>query len=135
MQYSLIRPILCGRSMFGIFLRCCKVICYYLIIYYYNLTGIFITFSTYHFLLKITTHHHVNLLLILILSLLVVTLPHYQNILFTHSRCGACMAVGIACAGTAGKEALDLLTNMLEDQTDFVRQGALISLALVLQQV
>ena len=44
------------------------------------------------------------------------------------------MAVGISCAGTACKEALDLLTPMLEDQIDFVRQGALISLALVLQQ-
>ena len=51
-----------------------------------------------------------------------------------HVRVGACMAVGIACAGTACKEALDLLTPMLEDQMDFVRQGALIALALVLQQ-
>ena len=37
------------------------------------------------------------------------------------------MAVGISCAGTANKEALDLLTPMLADQTDFVRQGALVS--------
>lgn len=36
------------------------------------------------------------------------------------------MAVGISCAGTANKEALDLLTPMLADQTDFVRQGALV---------
>jgi len=33
-----------------------------------------------------------------------------------HVRAGACMAVGVACAGTAGKDALDLLTPMLEDQ-------------------
>ena len=51
-----------------------------------------------------------------------------------HVRYGACMSVGIACAGLANKEAIDLLTPMLEDPIDFVRQGALISLAFVLQQ-
>ena len=40
----------------------------------------------------------------------------------------------IACAGLASKEAIDLLTPMLEDSVDFVRQGALIALAFVLQQ-
>jgi 26S proteasome regulatory subunit N2 len=51
-----------------------------------------------------------------------------------HVRYGACFAVGIACAGTASKEATDLLQPLLEDQSDFVRQGALMSMALVLQQ-
>lgn len=51
-----------------------------------------------------------------------------------HVRYGACFAIGIACAGTALKEAIDLLTPMLEDQIDFVRQGAVISMAMVLQQ-
>lgn len=51
-----------------------------------------------------------------------------------HVRYGACLAVGIACAGTALKEAIDLLSPMLEDSIDFVRQGALISMAMVLQQ-
>jgi 26S proteasome regulatory subunit N2 len=51
-----------------------------------------------------------------------------------HVRYGACMAVGIACAGLANKEAIDLLTPMMEDPIDFVRQGALISMAFVLQQ-
>lgn len=51
-----------------------------------------------------------------------------------HVRYGACFAVGIACAGTAHKEAIELLTPMLEDQVDFVRQGALISMAMVLQE-
>ena len=51
-----------------------------------------------------------------------------------HVRYGACFAVGISCAGTALKEAVDLLWPMLEDQIDFVRQGALISLSMVLQQ-
>ena len=37
------------------------------------------------------------------------------------------MAVGISCAGTANKDALDLLSPMLMDQVDFVRQGALVS--------
>ena len=41
------------------------------------------------------------------------------------------MAVGISCAGTANKEALDLLTPMLADQTDFVRQGALVSMKMI----
>jgi 26S proteasome regulatory subunit N2 len=51
-----------------------------------------------------------------------------------HVRYGACMAVGISCAGTALKEAIDLLTSMLEDPVDFVRQGVYMSLALVLMQ-
>jgi 26S proteasome regulatory subunit N2 len=51
-----------------------------------------------------------------------------------HVRYGACLAVGIACAGTAFKDALDLLLPMLEDPIDFVRQGAFMSLALVLMQ-
>jgi len=51
-----------------------------------------------------------------------------------HVRYGACLAVGIACAGTAQKDAIDLLTPLLEDGVDFVRQGAMISLAMVLQQ-
>jgi len=51
-----------------------------------------------------------------------------------HVRYGACLAVGVACAGTALKDALDLLTPMLEDTVDFVRQGAFLSLAMVLQQ-
>eukprot|EP01038_Epipyxis_sp_PR26KG_P006496 gene6496-8931_t len=51
-----------------------------------------------------------------------------------HVRYGACLAIGISCAGTAFKDAIDLLTPMLEDQIDFVRQGALISMAMVLQQ-
>lgn len=45
-----------------------------------------------------------------------------------HVRYGACIAIGIACAGTAFKDAIDLLTPMLEDAVDFVRQGALIAM-------
>lgn len=52
-----------------------------------------------------------------------------------HVRYGACLAVGVACAGTALKEAIDLLSPMLEDAIDFVRQGALISMAMVYQEV
>ena len=51
-----------------------------------------------------------------------------------HVRYGACMAIGIACAGTALKDAIDLLQLMLEDQQDFVRQAAFLSMALVLMQ-
>jgi 26S proteasome regulatory subunit N2 len=51
-----------------------------------------------------------------------------------HVRYGAAMALGISCAGTGLDEAVDLLEPMLKDPTDFVRQGALISLAMVLIQ-
>ncbi|KAL2013289.1 hypothetical protein VTN00DRAFT_814 [Thermoascus crustaceus] len=51
-----------------------------------------------------------------------------------HVRYGAAMALGISCAGTGLAEAIDLLEPMLKDPTDFVRQGALISLAMVLIQ-
>ena len=48
-----------------------------------------------------------------------------------HVRYGAAMAVGIACAGTASAEAIALLEPMLNDQVDFVQQGALIATAMV----
>jgi len=44
------------------------------------------------------------------------------------------MAIGIACAGTGLKEAIELLEPLIEDRTDFVRQGAYIGLSLVLIQ-
>jgi 26S proteasome regulatory subunit N2 len=51
-----------------------------------------------------------------------------------HVRYGSCMAIGIACAGTADKEAIELLQTLIEDQTDYVRNGAMQGMALVLQQ-
>ncbi|KAI9762783.1 MAG: proteasome regulatory particle base subunit [Chaenotheca gracillima] len=51
-----------------------------------------------------------------------------------HVRYGAAMALGISCAGTGLDEAIDLLEPMIKDPTDFVRQGALISLAMILVQ-
>ncbi|KAK5104593.1 proteasome regulatory particle base subunit [Lithohypha guttulata] len=51
-----------------------------------------------------------------------------------HVRYGAAMALGISCAGTGLEEAIDLLEPMLKDPTDFVRQGALIALAMILVQ-
>eukprot|EP00850_Spirogloea_muscicola_P013494 SM000091S24652 [mRNA] locus=s91:438274:444527:- [translate_table: standard] len=51
-----------------------------------------------------------------------------------HVRYGAAMAVGISCAGTALPEAVDLLEPLTLDTTDFVRQGALIAMAIILQQ-
>jgi 26S proteasome regulatory subunit N2 len=51
-----------------------------------------------------------------------------------HVRYGAALALGIACAGTALPEALDLLEPLTKDSVDFVRQGALISTAMVLIQ-
>ncbi|KAI8467935.1 MAG: 26S proteasome regulatory subunit [Monoraphidium minutum] len=51
-----------------------------------------------------------------------------------HVRYGAALAVGIACAGSGGREAVALLESMVGDSVDFVRQGVYISLALVLLQ-
>ncbi|KAF1841450.1 26S proteasome regulatory complex, non-ATPase subcomplex, Rpn2/Psmd1 subunit [Cucurbitaria berberidis CBS 394.84] len=51
-----------------------------------------------------------------------------------HVRYGATMALGIACAGTGLPEAVDLLEPMMKDSTDFVRQGALIALAMIMAQ-
>ena len=49
-------------------------------------------------------------------------------------RYGACIAVGIACAGTCKNEAIQLLEPMLDDAVDYVRQGALFALAMVIMQ-
>ncbi|KAK9473769.1 armadillo-type protein [Dipodascopsis tothii] len=51
-----------------------------------------------------------------------------------HVRYGAALALGISCAGTGIAEAADLLEPMLKDPTDFVRQGALISMAMIFVQ-
>ena len=51
-----------------------------------------------------------------------------------HVRYGAAMALGISCAGTGLDEAIDLLEPMIKDPTDFVRQGALVSLSLIMVQ-
>jgi 26S proteasome regulatory subunit N2 len=51
-----------------------------------------------------------------------------------HVRYGSAMALGIACAGTGLDEAIDLLEPMMKDPTDFVRQGALIALSMIMVQ-
>ena len=51
-----------------------------------------------------------------------------------HVRYGAAMALGISCAGTGLEEAIDLLEPMIKDPTDFVRQGALIALSMIVIQ-
>lgn len=51
-----------------------------------------------------------------------------------HVRYGAAMAIGIACAGSALKDATDLLYGMLNDKVDFVKQGVYMSMALVLME-
>jgi 26S proteasome regulatory subunit N2 len=51
-----------------------------------------------------------------------------------HVRHGATLALGISCAGTGLEAAVELLEPMTRDPVDFVRQGAFISLALVLIQ-
>jgi 26S proteasome regulatory subunit N2 len=51
-----------------------------------------------------------------------------------HVRYGACLALGISCAGSGLKEAVDLLEPLTSDPVDFVRQGALIAMAMILMQ-
>jgi len=52
-----------------------------------------------------------------------------------HVRCGAALAVGLACCGSGMKEAVELLEPLTNDRTDFVRQAALIGLSMVLVQI
>lgn len=52
-----------------------------------------------------------------------------------HVRYGVAMALGIAFAGTGDQAAIDLVKPLCKDLTEFVRQGAYVSLALILQQV
>ena len=49
-------------------------------------------------------------------------------------RNGAALALGVSCAGTGMKEAVDILKPLLTDLDKFVRQSAVISMAMVLQQ-
>lgn len=51
-----------------------------------------------------------------------------------HVRCGATLALGIACAGTGLQEAVDILEPMARDTVDFVRQGAFVALGMILVQ-
>jgi 26S proteasome regulatory subunit N2 len=51
-----------------------------------------------------------------------------------HARYGGALALGIACAGTGSVKALERLEGMLKDSTDFVRQGVLIAMAMILIQ-
>lgn len=51
-------------------------------------------------------------------------------------RYGACLAVGVACAGTGSKEAFDMLMPMAKnDSVDMVRQGAMLALSMVYIQI
>ena len=51
-----------------------------------------------------------------------------------HVRYASCMAVGIAMAGTGDAASISLLEPMLDDTTDYVRQGALLGTAMVYMQ-
>ncbi len=51
-----------------------------------------------------------------------------------HVRYASCMAVGIAMAGTGDGASVALLEPMLNDMSDFVRQGALLGTALIYMQ-
>jgi 26S proteasome regulatory subunit N2 len=49
-------------------------------------------------------------------------------------RYASCMAVGIAMAGSGDSESVALLEPMLDDMTDYVRQGALMGTAMIYMQ-
>jgi 26S proteasome regulatory subunit N2 len=51
-----------------------------------------------------------------------------------HVRYGATLALGISCAGSGLAEALDILEPLAKDNVDFVCQGALVALGMVLIQ-
>lgn len=51
-----------------------------------------------------------------------------------HVRYASCIAVGIAMAGTGDPESIHLLEPMMEDMTDYVRQGALLGISMVYMQ-
>jgi 26S proteasome regulatory subunit N2 len=51
-----------------------------------------------------------------------------------HVRYGATMALAFSCAGSGSPEALELIEPMIKDPVDYVRQGALIAMAMVLMQ-
>lgn len=51
-----------------------------------------------------------------------------------HVRYASCMAVGIAMAGTGDSDSIALLEPMLDDMTDYVRQGALMGTAMIYMQ-
>merc|ERR1719352_1428493 len=51
-----------------------------------------------------------------------------------HVRYGAAIALGIACAGSANLDAHNMLQPLMSDASDFVRQGAIISLGLLYMQ-
>ncbi|KAM7257793.1 hypothetical protein ACFE04_013534 [Oxalis oulophora] len=52
-----------------------------------------------------------------------------------HVRYGAALAVGISCAGTGLSKAISLLEPLTSDAIAFVRQGALIAMAMVMIQM
>merc|ERR1719378_1178170 len=49
-------------------------------------------------------------------------------------RFGSTLALGISCAGTCNAEALKLLEPMRNDASEFVRQGAIMATAMIIQQ-
>lgn len=51
-----------------------------------------------------------------------------------HVRYASCIAVGIAMSGTGDSESVALLEPMLDDMTDYVRQGALMGTAMIYMQ-
>ncbi|KAL6572752.1 26S proteasome non-ATPase regulatory subunit 1 A [Orobanche minor] len=52
-----------------------------------------------------------------------------------HVRYGAAFALGISCGGTGLSEAISLLQPLISDSVDFVRQGALVAMAMVMIQI
>lgn len=89
---------------------------------------VFDSFLTFYFIVTVI---NLNAILKLQTPRIVSLLSESYN---PHVRYGAALAVGISCAGTGLSEAISLLEPLTSDVVDFVRQGALIAMAMVMVQ-
>jgi 26S proteasome regulatory subunit N2 len=93
--------------------------------------GVLVLYQAWHPILPLSSNPSFPSPLSLQVPRLVSLLSESFN---PHVRYGSCIAVGIACAGSGSAEAVALLEPMLEDVADYVRQAAMIALAMVYMQ-
>lgn len=91
----------------------------------------FFPFSVFGTINTMAVGPHISYMLNLQTPRIVSLLSESYN---PHVRYGAALAVGISCAGSGLREAISLLEPLTSDVVDFVRQGALIAMAMVMIQ-